>query len=231
MAERPAHRKRGKKTMMNRGLTETCPADIILVARAAARAVERHRDQRRPDPVSTPYANHLCETAELTAELGGDVVSVCAAWLHDVIEDRCPDEATVEAERKWIREALAPRGDEILAVVAGLTDPPEWSGLPKERRKELQAEKIRGKDRRTRLVKICDQISNARATAIASPKGWMAKKTKAYLLGCEKVVAAAGEGIEDAASLFRKAASEAFLRLDEEEREERNSSATRGRER
>ena len=71
------------------------------VFQALAFAARKHRDQRRKDEYASPYINHPIALAELLVNEGGitDHVVLCAAILHDTIED-------TEATRAEIDDAL-----------------------------------------------------------------------------------------------------------------------------
>ena len=60
-----------------------------LFVRAVAFAARKHRDQRRKDKDASPYINHPIALADTLANEGGidDVTVLCAAVLHDTIED------------------------------------------------------------------------------------------------------------------------------------------------
>ena len=105
------------------------PRDSALLIRAAAFAAERHRRQRRRDAEASPYINHPIALADVLANEGGidDPVVLCAALLHDTIEDTETTAAEIEA-------AFGPR---IAAVVIEVSDD---RGLSKSERKRLQIE-------------------------------------------------------------------------------------------
>ena len=56
---------------------------------ALAFAAHKHRAQRRKDKEASPYINHPIALADVLANEGGvvDPVTLCAALLHDTIED------------------------------------------------------------------------------------------------------------------------------------------------
>jgi GTP diphosphokinase / guanosine-3',5'-bis(diphosphate) 3'-diphosphatase len=100
--------------------------NICLLVRAVEFAARKHRLQRRKDVDASPYINHpvalmsvLCVEADVC-----DVEVLCAAALHDTIEDT----ETTQDELK--REF----GKKIAGIVAELTDD---KSLPKEVRKQL----------------------------------------------------------------------------------------------
>jgi len=81
-------------------------------ARTALRFAERaHRGQQRKGG-DEPYILHPITVATLLAASGGDEDMICAAYLHDVVED-----AGVELD-----EIAAIFGDEVAAMVAAVTE-------------------------------------------------------------------------------------------------------------
>ncbi len=64
---------------------ETDPVDRDAVERAFAFACERHADQRRRS--GEDFINHPIEVAKICAGLRLDTETLCAALLHDTVED------------------------------------------------------------------------------------------------------------------------------------------------
>ena len=106
-----------------------CAEDIGKILNAARFAAEKHRNQRRKDSQKSPYINHPLEVAERIWNTGKyqDINAICAALLHDTVEDT---DATFEE----IEELF---GSEVLAMVKEVTDD---KSLPKAERKRLQVE-------------------------------------------------------------------------------------------
>ena len=63
--------------------------ELALLLKALAFAAHKHRDQRRKDPEASPYINHPIARADVRVNEGGvaDVEVLCAALLHDTVED------------------------------------------------------------------------------------------------------------------------------------------------
>src|SRR6202045_4242497 len=59
--------------------------DLELLRRAFDFAAEQHKTQTRQS--GEPYLSHPVEVAHLLADMKLDVTSLCAALLHDVVED------------------------------------------------------------------------------------------------------------------------------------------------
>src|SRR3974390_1206485 len=103
-------------------------ADLALVERAFALAVEAHRGQVRA--WGEPYVTHPIAAALILVELGIDPVAVAAALLHDVPED-------TEYSLADIEDGFGP---EIAHLVDGVTKLSRFSTHSHE---QQQAENIR----------------------------------------------------------------------------------------
>ena len=92
----------------------TSESDLKMLLKALAFAAHKHSEQRRKDVESSPYINHPIALAEvLVNEAGiGDVDTVCAALLHDTVEDT--DTTLEELEARF--------GARISGIVAEVTD-------------------------------------------------------------------------------------------------------------
>ena len=128
-------------------------ADIKLIMKAYNYAKEKHGDQLRKS--GEPYIIHPIQVAYTLAELGLDDKSVCAALLHDVVED------TEVTHQDLINEF----GIEIAEMVDGVT---KLSKLNYESVEEAQVENYRkmflamGKDIRVIMIKLSDRLHNMR---------------------------------------------------------------------
>ncbi len=128
-------------------------ADLDLLRRSYAFAAERHAGQLRRS--GEPYVVHPLGVARVIADLRLDVPSVCAALLHDCVEDTS---ATLEDIRRLF-------GPEIQALVDGVT---KLGQISWNTREERQAENFRkmllamARDIRVILVKLADRVDNMR---------------------------------------------------------------------
>jgi len=116
--------------------------------RAATLAARLHRHQLRKDG-ETPYAAHPFRVA-LTVQLtfgASDPATVCAALLHDAIEDTTADHD----------EILAAVGRDAADAVAALT---KDMRLPEELREEAYDAQLAAASWRARLVKLADAYDN-----------------------------------------------------------------------
>ncbi len=128
-------------------------ANLKLIRKAYDYAKALHGDQLRKS--GEPYLIHPINVAYILTELELDDESVCAALLHDVVEDT---EATHE---DIIREF----GQSIAEMVAGVT---KLGKLRYSTIEEEQVENYRkmylamGKDIRVILIKLADRLHNMR---------------------------------------------------------------------
>lgn len=129
--------------------------DIDKIRRAYDYAAELHEGQFRQS--GEPYISHPVAVAKIVAELGLDTDSVCAALLHDTVED-CSDKTSLETIRKMF-------GEEVAMLVDGLTKIIQVQVADKE---EAHIENIRkmllamNRDIRVIFIKLCDRLHNMR---------------------------------------------------------------------
>jgi GTP diphosphokinase / guanosine-3',5'-bis(diphosphate) 3'-diphosphatase len=148
-----------------------------LILRAASFAALKHRDQRRRDVEGSPYINHPLALACVLSVDGAvtDPATLCAALLHDTVEDT--DTTPQEIEREF--------GAEIRAIVEEVTDD---TSLPKAQRKLLQVEHAAHISDKAKLVKLADKICNLRAVARSAPTGWSLERRQEYFDWGKEVV-------------------------------------------
>jgi guanosine-3',5'-bis(diphosphate) 3'-pyrophosphohydrolase len=134
--------------------------DRDKVERAFDFACERHADQMRYS--GDEFITHPVGVAQICAGMRLDTETLCAALLHDTVEDTS---ATLEEVRDEF-------GEEITALVDGVT---KLTGMNFESRDERQAENYRkmmvamATDVRVILIKLADRLHNMR-TLGALPK-------------------------------------------------------------
>jgi len=151
--------------------------DTTLILKAAAFAARKHSDQRRKDAQASPYINHPLELARVLAEVGGvtDAATLCAALLHDTLEDT----ATTPAE--LVHEF----GAEIAALVAEVTDD---KSLPKAERKRQQVVHAASISDKAKRVKLADKISNLADVAQTPPPDWSLERRREYFDWARSVI-------------------------------------------
>ena len=132
----------------------TCDA----VAKAVEFAIRYHGDQRRP--TGAPYLEHLLETVEVLVRGAGvtDPDVLCAAVLHDVVEDTPCTVADVRREF----------GDRVADMVGWVTKPACGDGDPKAA-KEAYLAGLRDAPEDAIVVKLADRASNVQTLRNLSP--------------------------------------------------------------
>ena len=127
-------------------------SDKKIIRLAFDMAVEAHIDQKRKS--GEAYIFHPISVAKIVAQqIGLDATSICAALLHDVVEDT---KFSIEDIERHV-------GNDIAKIVNGLT---KISNLKKDRNISLQAENFRkmlltlNDDVRVIIIKIADRLHN-----------------------------------------------------------------------
>ena len=127
-------------------------ADKKMIRLAFDTAVEAHSDQRRKS--GEAYIFHPINVAKIVAhQIGLDAVSICAALLHDVVEDT----------KFSLEDIERLMGLTVAKIVQGLT---KISSLKKDKNISLQAENFRkmlltlNDDVRVIIIKIADRFHN-----------------------------------------------------------------------
>ena len=129
--------------------------DIDKIKQAFLYAKEMHEGQVRLS--GEPYIMHPVNVAEIVAGLGLDTDSICAAFLHDTVED-CPDKTD-------LTEITRLFGSDVALLVDGVT---KIKSINIEDKEEAQIESIRkmllamSKDIRVIFIKLCDRVHNMR---------------------------------------------------------------------
>jgi guanosine-3',5'-bis(diphosphate) 3'-pyrophosphohydrolase len=151
--------------------------DVALILQALEFAAIKHKDQRRKDAGASPYINHPIGLARILCVEGGitDTKVICAALLHDTIEDT---ETTAE-------ELQAHFGKRITKIVLEVSDD---KNLPKEERKRLQVAHAAHASKRAKLVKLADKIANLRDILHGPPAHWSIKRKQEYFDWAKSVV-------------------------------------------
>jgi GTP diphosphokinase / guanosine-3',5'-bis(diphosphate) 3'-diphosphatase len=127
--------------------------DLELLRRAYDFAAEQHKTQTRLS--GEPFLSHPVEVAHILADMKLDVTSLCAALLHDVVEDTKIPLATIAEQF----------GADVARLVEGATKISRLDLLAPETR---QAENVRKmllamvNDVRVVVVKLADRLHNMR---------------------------------------------------------------------
>ena len=144
--------------------------DIILGAKKFAQ--EKHKNQKRKDGV-TPYSDHLEGVVNRLKNLGvTDKDVLCAAWLHDIIED-------TDVTFDQINERF---GREVAVIVLSLS---KDQNILKKDREVQYINQLKDASFQTKIIKLCDISANLKDLANApiskTQKNKQIKKILHYL--------------------------------------------------
>ena len=145
--------------------------DRIAIKHAFDFACDRHADQLRHS--GDEFITHPVGVAQICAGMRLDTETLCAALLHDTVEDTSAS----------LEEIRAEFGEEIAQLVDGVT---KLTGIAFESRDERQAENYRkmmvamATDVRVILIKLADRLHNMR-TLGALPKQKQMSKSRETL--------------------------------------------------
>lgn len=150
---------------------------VAKVLRAVRFSAEKHRDQRRKDPESSPYINHPIEVAETLWREGEvrDIDVIIAAILHDTLEDTKTTPEEIEEQF----------GRRVREMVEEVTDD---KSLPKHERKRLQVEHAPALSAGAKQIKLGDKAANVRDVAFSAPPDWDFNRRSEYLAWADSVV-------------------------------------------
>lgn len=150
------------QALLNDYLNSMHSQRVELIDRAYHLAKQAHNGVRRLS--GEPYMMHPLSVARIVVrEIGLGSTSICAALLHDVVEDT--DYTTEDIERMF--------GPKIASIVEGLT---KLSGGVFADKAMKQAENVRklvltmSEDIRVMLVKLADRLHNMRTLAAQRPE-------------------------------------------------------------
>src|SRR5690606_491213 len=129
------------------------PQQVLLARRAYALGAQAHAGQLRRS--GEPYITHPVAVATVLAELRLDIETVCAAILHDALEDTALPAGVIASEL----------GETVAELVDGVT---KLDKLQFRDRQEAAAESFRkmllamARDLRVILIKLADRLHNMR---------------------------------------------------------------------
>src|ERR1700757_2148730 len=126
-------------------------SDVRTVERAYEVAAHCHKDQKRKS--GDPYITHPLAVATILAELGMNTETICAALLHDTVEDTA----------YTLTELRSEFGEDVAALVDGVTklDKVKYGA-------SAEAETVRkmvvamSRDIRVLVIKLADRLHNMR---------------------------------------------------------------------
>ncbi len=136
------------------------PYDIDKIMRAYDLADAAHKGQMRSS--GDAYITHPLSVASILLDYCMDADTICAALLHDVVEDT--DISLDELRKKF--------GEDVALMVDGVT---KIGQVPLNTKEEQQAENIRkilmamSKDIRVIIIKLADRLHNMRTLGARPP--------------------------------------------------------------
>lgn len=130
------------------------PTEEAAILEAFSVAKNAHEGQFRAS--GRPYITHPTIVADILVDMGFDVPTICAALLHDTVEDTNVTDADLRTKF----------GDEIADLVAGVT---KLDKIQFHNKEEEQTENMRkmffamAKDIRVMMIKLADRLHNMRS--------------------------------------------------------------------
>lgn len=127
--------------------------NVTTIYNAYLLAKEKHEGQFRKS--GDPYIQHPIEVAYMLAELHTAPATVCAGFLHDILED-------TELTKEELTERF---GSDVVSIVDGVTKISQLKYMTKEKALAKTHQKIllaMAKDIRVVLVKLIDRVHNMR---------------------------------------------------------------------
>lgn len=117
-----------------------------------------HRNQKRKY-TGEPYIVHPAEVVSLVRQVPHTEEMLCAAWLHDVVED-------CEITYAHINTAC---DEDVAELVRGLTDVSKPEDGNRAKRKAIDLRHIAGANSQIQAIKLADIISNSRSILANDP--------------------------------------------------------------
>lgn len=127
--------------------------DLSLIEKAYIFAAQAHGNQKRL--TGEPYIIHPLSVAQILTGIESDEITICAALLHDTVEDT----------GRTLQDISENFGTEIAKLVDGVT---KLGKMSYESKEDLQAENFRklflamAEDIRVVLIKLADRLHNMR---------------------------------------------------------------------
>jgi guanosine-3',5'-bis(diphosphate) 3'-pyrophosphohydrolase len=175
-----------------------------MIQKAKNLATERHAHLTLYNAALSPAITHIAEVADYVERHGGTEEMIAAAWLHDIVEDT---DVTLAQIEEWF-------GPVIATYVDGLTDPPHFAPLPLDRRKPMQAERLKAKSGEVKRIKICDQLSNVLRILKDPPTDWDEPTQFLYIRGAREITEVCRGLCTELDKLFDEAFEQAYVRYE-----------------
>ena len=142
----------------------------ILEQKAKAFATKCHADIKQVRKyTSEPYINHPAAVVELVRSVPHTQAMLCAAWLHDTVEDT----------NATIGDIVVMFGGEVANLVEMLTDVSKPSDGNRKIRKAIDCEHTAKASPQAKTIKLADLIDNTKTIVAFDPefaKTYLAEK-------------------------------------------------------
>ena len=146
--------------------------DYLKISKALLFAIEKHSGQTRDDS-KTPFISHPIAVCELLREnMIADTDTICAAYLHDTVEDT---DATMEDISREF-------GKKITDLVFELTND---KSMPKPERDEKMVKYFSKASHGAKLIKLADRYHNL---CSLNDTPWDISKKKTYVEESKKLL-------------------------------------------
>jgi guanosine-3',5'-bis(diphosphate) 3'-pyrophosphohydrolase len=169
---------------------------LILKRKMEEKALEFARDahgNQKRKYSSEAYIEHPKRVAELVRSVPHTPGMICAAYLHDVVEDTPVNIEKIYAEfGEVVGDLVGELTDEFMKI--------NYPHLNRQSRKQKEVERQAGMSREAKTIKLADVIDNT-VDIVKNDKGFARK----YLKEMENLVQVLKEGDEN---LFQKALQE-----------------------
>ena len=148
-------------TLIQKILDDEKQYDLSKIVSAYEFAKKSHEGQKRDS--GEDYISHPVAVSYILLELGMDTDTICAALLHDVVEDT---DCTLEDLKKFF-------GHDVSLLVDGVT---KLGKISLNTREEQQAQNIAkillamSQDIRVIIIKLCDRLHNMRTLQYRKPE-------------------------------------------------------------
>lgn len=171
--------------------------NLARIMRAAELAIREHARGKYPHRKYTgePYAVHPASVAAMVAEIGGTEDMVCAAWLHDIVED-CPKVNVDLLERSF--------GTHVMLLIHGVTKVSR-EGEPRRTRIAADLAHYASGTAEMQTLKCADRIDNVRTVVMHGPEF-----AKIYMLETRDLLAALTRAHPELYGRLRKQVDEYF---------------------
>ena len=145
-------------------------SDLIEKAKLFAKDAHESIGQTRKY-TGEPYFVHPYEVARIVMDSGGDEAMICAAYLHDVVEDTPVTLKIIESEF----------GPDVASLVEMLTDISTPADGNRAARKAIDLAHTEQASPRAKTIKLADLISNTKSIVQHDPefaKTYLSEKAK-----------------------------------------------------